>query len=212
MFKAWGISLALVLLAMSTTDTSKPEWALNATTIEACSCPMFCQCYFNPKPAAHHEHGAVAHYCQFNNAYKVNHGHYGSTNLDGAKFWITGDLGADFSQGKMDWALESGFFCVVRTRDELSIVCSEDVCPEDYMPDAALAERGWLALKLEGPFPFSMTGVLASFLQPLAEARIPIFAISTFDTDYVLVKRENLEQEVVALGAAGHEKVGEEAG
>jgi hypothetical protein len=105
MFKAWGISLALVLLAMSTTDTSKPEWALNATTIEACSCPMFCQCYFNPKPAAHHEHGAVAHYCQFNNAYKVNHGHYGSTNLDGAKFWITGDLGADFSQGKMDWAL-----------------------------------------------------------------------------------------------------------
>ncbi len=73
MFKAWGISLALVLLAMSTTDTSKPEWALNATTIEACSCPMFCQCYFNPKPAAHHEHGAVAHYCQFNNAYKVNH-------------------------------------------------------------------------------------------------------------------------------------------
>jgi hypothetical protein len=107
MFKAWGISLALALLAMSTTDTSNPNWALNATTIEACSCPMFCQCYFNPKPAAHHEHGAAAatHYCQFNNAYKVNHGHYGSVNLDGAKFWITGDLGADFSQGQMDWAL-----------------------------------------------------------------------------------------------------------
>jgi hypothetical protein len=107
------------------------------------------------------------------------------------------------------WALEGGFFCVVRTRDELSIVCSEDVCPEDHMPDAALAERGWLALKLEGPFPFSMTGVMASFLQPLAEVRIPIFAISTFDTDYVLIKRENLEQAVAALGAAGHEKVGE---
>ena len=110
------------------------------------------------------------------------------------------------------WALESGFFCVVRTRDELSIVCSEDFCPEDYMPDAAPAERGWLALKLEGPFPFSMTGVLASFLQPLAEARIPIFAISTFDTDYVLIKRENLKQAVGALGAAGHERVGEEVG
>jgi uncharacterized protein len=111
------------------------------------------------------------------------------------------------------WALEGRFFCVVRTRDELSIVCSEDVCredvaPEDRMPDAA-PERGWLALKVEGPFPFSLTGVLASFLQPLAEARIPIFAISTFDTDYVLIKRENLEQAVVALGAAGHEKVGE---
>jgi uncharacterized protein len=113
------------------------------------------------------------------------------------------------------WALEGGFFCVVRTRDELSIVCSEDVCredvaPEDRMPDAAPAERGWLALKLEGPFPFSMTGVLASFLQPLAEARIPIFSISTFDTDYVLIKRENLEQAVAALAVAGHEKIGED--
>jgi hypothetical protein len=112
------------------------------------------------------------------------------------------------------WALESRFFCVVRTRDELSIVCcedvrTEDVCGEDRMPDSAPVERGWLALKLEGPFPFSMTGVLASFLQPLAEARIPIFAISTFDTDYVLIKREKLEQAVVALGIAGHERVGE---
>ena len=107
------------------------------------------------------------------------------------------------------WTLEDGFFCVVRTRDELSIVCGEDVCREDRMPDGALAERGWVALKLEGPFPLSMTGVLASFLQPLAEAQIPIFAISTFDTDYVLIKRENLERAVAALGAAGHEKVGE---
>ena len=109
------------------------------------------------------------------------------------------------------WALESGFFCVVRTRDELSIVCGEDVCTEDRLPDGTTAESGWLALKLEGPFPFSMTGVLASFLQPLAEAQIPIFAISTFDTDYVLIKRENLEQAVAALGTAGHEKVGQAA-
>ena len=107
------------------------------------------------------------------------------------------------------WALESGFFCVVRTRDELSIVCSEDVCREDRMPDGAPTERGWVVLKLEGPFPFSMTGVLASFLQPLAEAQIPIFAISTFDTDYVLMKRENLEQAVAALDAAGHEEIGQ---
>jgi hypothetical protein len=107
------------------------------------------------------------------------------------------------------WALAGGFFCVVRTRDELSIVCREDVCTEDHMPDGAPTERGWLAMKLEGPFPFSMTGVLASFLQPMAEAQIPIFAISTFDTDYVLIKRENLEQAVAALAAAGHEKVGE---
>jgi hypothetical protein len=102
------------------------------------------------------------------------------------------------------WALEGGFFCVMRTYDELSIVCSEDL-----VPDGAQAERGWAGLKLEGPFPFSMTGVLASFLQPLAEARIPIFAISTFDTDYILIKRENLEQAVATLGAAGHENLGE---
>ncbi|MGB7944510.1 MAG: ACT domain-containing protein [Terriglobales bacterium] len=74
---------------------------------------------------------------------------------------------------------------------------------------SAQAERGWAALKLEGPFPFSMTGVLASFLQPLAEARIPIFAISAFDTDYLLIKRENLEQAVATLDAAGHENLGE---
>ena len=79
--------------------------------------------------------------------------------------------------------------------------------PEDRMPQGARAERGWLALKLEGPFPFSMTGVLAAFVQPLAEARIPIFALSTFDTDYVLIKRENLESAIVALRAAGHEDV-----
>ena len=105
------------------------------------------------------------------------------------------------------WALEGGFFCVVRSHDELSIVCQEDVCTEDRIPPAPTVERGWMALKLEGPFPFSMTGVLASFVQPLAEARIPIFAISTFDTDYVLVKFEYREQAIAALGAAGHEKL-----
>jgi len=107
------------------------------------------------------------------------------------------------------WALESGFFCVVRTHDELSMVCTEDACSEDRLAHAATVERGWIALKLEGPFPFSMTGVLASFVQPLAEAQIPIFAISTFDTDYVLIKRENLEQAEAALRAAAHEKLAE---
>ena len=94
---------------------SEPDWAMNATIIEACSCPMFCQCYFDTKPAAHgsHEghagHGADGehseHYCKFNNALKVNHGNYGDTKLDGAKFWVAGDLGGDFSKGVMDWAV-----------------------------------------------------------------------------------------------------------
>jgi hypothetical protein len=82
------------------------DWALNATVIEACSCPMFCQCYFNTKPAAHHDHsGSAGHFCRANLAFRVNRGHYGPTRLDGAKFWVSNDLGGDFSQGKMDWAV-----------------------------------------------------------------------------------------------------------
>ena len=110
------------------------------------------------------------------------------------------------------WALEGGFFCVVRTLDELSIVCAEDFCTENRISDDAPVERGWVALKLEGPFPFSMTGVLASFVEPLAAAQVPIFAISTFDTDYVLIKRKDLERAVRALAAAGHEKAGDKSG
>jgi uncharacterized protein len=101
-----------------------------------------------------------------------------------------------------EWGLSGGFSCVVRTSDELSLVCEAD-----RVPEGVRAERDWAALKLEGPFPFSMTGVLASFLQPLADARIPIFAVSTFNTDYVLIKREDLEQAMKALGEAGHELV-----
>lgn len=86
--------------------SAAPQWSMNATTIEACSCPMFCQCYFNTSPAGHHEHGAAEkHYCRANMAYKINHGSYGSVKLDGAKFWISADLGADWSKGNMDWAV-----------------------------------------------------------------------------------------------------------
>jgi hypothetical protein len=83
-----------------------PGWSINATVIEACSCPMFCQCYFNPKPAGHHRHGgAEQHFCRFNNVYKVNKGHYGSAKLDGAKFWLAGDLGSEFDDGVMEWTV-----------------------------------------------------------------------------------------------------------
>lgn len=87
------------------------DWSLNATIIEACSCPMFCQCYFTPRPSAHAgahaEHGGAAteHYCRANNVFRVNKGSYGTTKLDGAKFWIGMDLGAEFSDGEMDWAV-----------------------------------------------------------------------------------------------------------
>lgn len=84
-------------------------WSFNATIIEACSCPMFCQCYFNTKPAAHsgHEsHGVAAeHFCRFNRAFRINKGSFGTTKLEGVKFWMAGDLGGDFSMDQMDWAV-----------------------------------------------------------------------------------------------------------
>jgi len=107
-----GLLLAvLVPAAIATTMNAaapKGEWAMNATIIEACSCPMFCTCYFGAgHPAGHHDMTTHAeeHFCRFNNAFKVNHGRYKNTSLDGAKFWIGGDLGGDFSKGQMDWAV-----------------------------------------------------------------------------------------------------------
>jgi len=91
------------------------------------------------------------------------------------------------------------FMSVTRTDDELSIVCSEHAGT-----GLAKVDGPWRAMKIRGPFAFDQTGVLASFLDPLANASIGIFAASTFDTDYVLVKSENLERAVQALQSAGH--------
>ncbi len=99
---AGGFALSIFAGEMKTA----PQWSMNATAIEACSCTMFCPCYFNTKPGAHHEHGAgETHYCRANLAYKINRGNYGPVKLDGAKFWVSSDLGADFSKGQMDWAV-----------------------------------------------------------------------------------------------------------
>lgn len=101
-------ALCLVAIMAATLSSSQTrDWEMNATVIEACTCPMFCQCYFDSKPAAHHQHGGTngQHYCRFNNAYRVNRGQYRGVTLDGAKFWVSGDLGGDFSQGNMDWAV-----------------------------------------------------------------------------------------------------------
>lgn len=95
------------------------------------------------------------------------------------------------------------FHSVTRTPDELSIVC-----PEEAVPAGAKAERGWALLALEGPFAFEPVGILASVLVPLAAARVGVFALSTYDTDYVLVKRAQLETALSALEAAGHVRTG----
>lgn len=100
------------------------------------------------------------------------------------------------------WAVKGGFTSITRTADELSIVCPAEHVPQDI-------ERGqpWVCLKLEGPFPFSQTGVLLSFIGPLSSNAIPIFAVSTHDTDYVLVPSEFAEKAVATLRHAGHEPI-----
>jgi len=100
-------ALAGALMAMETKSAAKP-WAMNATIIEACSCPMFCQCYFSTAPASHAMAGMEGHseaYCKFNNAFRVNRGTYNGVSLAGAKFWVAGDLGSDFGGGQADWAV-----------------------------------------------------------------------------------------------------------
>ncbi len=99
------VSIAAVVVALAS-DAPPTEWSMNATIIEACSCPMFCQCYFNSEPSEHGGgHGHGEHFCRFNNAFKVNKGSHGGVKLDGARFWVAGDLGAEFGDGEMDWAV-----------------------------------------------------------------------------------------------------------
>jgi hypothetical protein len=88
---------------------------------------------------------------------------------------------------------------ITRTPEELSIVCAQE-----RVPPGIQAEAGWRALKVAGPLDFGLTGILASLAGPLAAAGISIFALSTYDTDYLLVKEENLEQAERTLRAAGH--------
>jgi hypothetical protein len=92
------------------------------------------------------------------------------------------------------------FVAIARTDEELSIVC-----PEELAPTGARIESGWRCLRVQGPLPFYATGIMASLTAPLAAASIPIFAISTFDTDYLLVKQEHLAPAMDALRRAGHE-------
>ena len=108
----------------------------------------------------------------------------------------------DPSAGVPPWAWTGPFAAVTRTPDELSIVCAEDAVPEGVRH-----ESGWGALKIAGPFPFETVGVLASLAGPLALSGISIFAVSTFDTDWLLVKAADLDRAVAVLVAAGHEEV-----
>jgi hypothetical protein len=139
-------------------SASEPDWSLNATAIEACSCPMFCQCYFNVEPAGHSSmsHGSTAgmaaeeHFCKFNNAYKVNKGNYGATRLDGAKFWIYGDLGGDFSKGQMNWAVVTFDKATTKEQREAIGVIAAKLFPVQWKSlTTAEGDIEWKASKTE---------------------------------------------------------------
>ncbi len=97
------------------------------------------------------------------------------------------------------WARPGPFLSVTRTPAELSVVC-----PDGAVPPGVTANRGWRAITVAGTLDFELTGVLASLAAPLAAAGVSIFAVSTYDTDYVLVKDEALGRAVESLAAAGH--------
>ncbi|MCP2169587.1 ACT domain-containing protein [Goodfellowiella coeruleoviolacea] len=92
------------------------------------------------------------------------------------------------------------FVSVTRTAEgELSLVC-----PTEFAPAAAVAEPGWRLLSVRGPLEFTLTGIMAALAGALAAAGVALFAVSTFDTDHLLVKQHDLESAVRALRAAGH--------
>lgn len=100
--------------------------------------------------------------------------------------------------GTPAWA-DGEFVCVTRTVEELSVVCREDAVPEGVR-----CERGWRCLRVAGTLDLSLVGVLASLLVPLAEAGVGVFCVSTFDTDYLLVREADVDRAMPALREAGH--------
>ena len=96
-------------------------------------------------------------------------------------------------------AASTQFLSITRTADELSIVCSQEVVPSSIQ-----AERDWLCIKVQGPLDFELTGILATLATTLAKAQISIFAISTYDTDYLLVKETHHAQAIAVLKEEGH--------
>ena len=100
------------------------------------------------------------------------------------------------------WASSREFTSITRTAEEISIVCLAGNIPED-VPSGPR----WTCLKLEGPFLFSQTGILLSFIQPLSGNGVPIFAVSTYDTDYVFIQEDHMGGVVELLRKAGHELI-----
>ena len=92
-----------------------------------------------------------------------------------------------------------GFVSITYTQDELSIVVQTDRAPE-----GGVRTTDWRCLQLEGPLNLALTGILVSVLTPLGNARIPVFSVATYNTDYVLIRDKDLDRAIAALELDGH--------
>ena len=101
--------------------------------------------------------------------------------------------------GIPEWVTSNDFWSVTKTRNELSIVCPGSQVPEDVK-----TESGWRVLEVEGPLDFSKTGVLNCLTKPLADSKISIFVLSTYLTDYLLIRSKDLKPAIEILRAQGH--------
>lgn len=101
-----------------------------------------------------------------------------------------------------EWITNSEIYSITRTEEELSIVCPSDDIPTKEAFENI--ENDWKAIKVEGVLEFSLTGILSSLAQPLAKNKISIFALSTFNTDYLLVKSDSIDKAKIVLENEGH--------
>ena len=124
-----------------------------------------------------------------------------------AKSFVISVLKDDFKvcrlnafDGVPDWALKSPLSSVTRTAEELSIVCPDQIAPKEVQ-----SEQEWKCLKIHGPLGFEEVGIISGLTKVLADANISVFVLSTFETDYILVKRMNIEQAAKVLADKGHD-------
>lgn len=111
--------------------------------------------------------------------------------------------GRDVPAGLLSAGADTGVVSITSSADETSIIC-----PADRVPADAVVETPWRCLQVAGPFHLALTGILASVVGPLADARVNIVAFSTYDTDYVLVPTVRLTEALAALRDAGHRIAG----
>jgi hypothetical protein len=105
-----------------------------------------------------------------------------------------------------EWVYSSGFYSITRTKDELSVVAVQT----DSVSEDIICSRDWRIFKVAGPMDLSLVGIISEISGTLRNKDIPVFVISTFDTDYILVKQKDLDCAISALHEKGHNLAAEE--